>query len=88
MQLNIDKFGRVVLPKAMRDDLGLVPGTPLKVVRTPRGIELEPITDASVLIEKEGILVHTGTALGDLNEAIHKGRNTRLDRLLRQETNE
>lgn len=78
MQLSIDKFGRVVLPKAIRDELGLVPGAALEVRRTETGIELEPVRDKPALVDKEGVLVHTGTAVGDLESALRSFREGRL----------
>ena len=87
MQLSIDKFGRVVLPKAIRDELGLVPGVPLKVKRTEQGIQLEPVLEKPVLVKKDGVLVHTGTAVGDMDEAVRSRRVARMAFFLTEEEN-
>jgi len=82
MQLSIDKFGRVVLPKAIRNELGLGPGAVLEVRRTAQGIALEPVREKPVLVTKEGVLVHTGTACGDLEAAVQSGREARIARVM------
>jgi AbrB family looped-hinge helix DNA binding protein len=86
MQLCVGKFGRVVLPKAIRDELGLVPGDPLQVKRTEQGIELSPVLEKSVLIKKDGVLVHTGTAVGDMEGTVRKIRETHMAQFLAMET--
>lgn len=88
MQLSIDKFGRVVLPKAIRDELGLVPGAPLNLKRTKQGIELNPILEKPVLVQKDGELVHTGKAVGDLGAAVRRSREARMVHFLAKETTE
>jgi len=44
MQAAIDDAGRVVIPKRLRDELGLVPG-PVEVVRDGSGVRIEPVTE-------------------------------------------
>jgi len=39
----IDRFGRVVIPKKVRDDLGLAPKVELEVEEVSNGIVLHPI---------------------------------------------
>lgn len=82
MQLNIDKFGRVVLPKAIRDELGLAPGAVISVRRTEHGIELEPVREKPALMDRDGVLVHTGEAVGDLEKAVSRAREDRMARFL------
>lgn len=42
MRTTIDRVGRVVIPKAIRDRWRLAPGTELEVAETDVGIELVP----------------------------------------------
>lgn len=60
MTLKIDKAGRVILPKPVRDRLGLTAGNDLKIEETPGGIVLRPAGRKPSLIRKGSFLVHTG----------------------------
>jgi AbrB family looped-hinge helix DNA binding protein len=42
MQVTIDVAGRIVIPKALRDRLGLVPGEPLELREREGRLEIEP----------------------------------------------
>lgn len=42
MRTSIDKAGRLVIPKALRDEVGLVPGE-VELVRDGAGIRIEPV---------------------------------------------
>jgi AbrB family looped-hinge helix DNA binding protein len=57
MRTTIDKAGRVVLPKELRDILGLCGGEVLEIRETDGRIELEPVV-ASVRLEdrEEGLV--------------------------------
>ena len=44
MRTTIDNAGRVVIPKALRDDAGLEPGTELEIEFRDGRIEIEPAT--------------------------------------------
>ena len=41
--LRIDKAGRVILPKPVRDRFGLREGTELELLETPDGVVLKPV---------------------------------------------
>lgn len=53
MRTTIDGAGRVVVPKALRDQLQLEPGTPLDVTVRDGHIELEP-TPTPMRLERRG----------------------------------
>lgn len=65
MHLTLDKFGRIVIPKAVRRRLGLEPGTRLRLEVGERGIVLEPLGEEAPLVEKDGLLVSTATLDAD-----------------------
>lgn len=56
MRSTIDQAGRLVIPKALRDALGLGPGA-VEVVADGAGIRVEPITGGEALGERDGRLV-------------------------------
>jgi len=61
MELTIDKFGRVVLPKKLREHLGVGPSLKVEVKETPEGVLLKPVRRASNLMRKDGILILKGS---------------------------
>ncbi|MGH8988451.1 MAG: AbrB/MazE/SpoVT family DNA-binding domain-containing protein [Acidimicrobiales bacterium] len=65
MKTTIDKAGRVVIPKALRDRVGLRPGE-VEVVAEGASLRIEPVT-GSVLTKEDGWLVipATGAELTD-----------------------
>lgn len=73
----LDRFGRVIIPKAVREDLHLTPGTILNLEKREGVIVLEPVWEEPPLRKKEGILVFTGQAEGDLLDAVENQRQTR-----------
>ncbi len=60
MTITIDKAGRVVLPKNLREMLNLFPGTALEVEARADEIRLRVADRGPALIEKQGVLVHHG----------------------------
>ena len=55
MRSTIDKAGRLVIPKTLRDSLGLVPGE-VEVTADGAGLRIEPLADGR-LEDEEGLLV-------------------------------
>ena len=47
MRAAIDDAGRVVIPKRLRDELGLAPG-PVEVVRDGSAVRIEPVTGTAL----------------------------------------
>lgn len=62
MKLSLDKSGRVVLPKPLRQRLGLRAGTTFEVTEAVEGLLLRPVARRPSLVERDGFLVHTGQA--------------------------
>lgn len=80
MTLKMDKAGRIVLPKPLRDRLRLHPGSSLAVEESAEGILLRPVRQRPSLIEKQGLLVHRGKlAAGfDWNRVVEDMREERI----------
>jgi AbrB family looped-hinge helix DNA binding protein len=55
MRATIDQAGRLVIPKSLRDSLGLVPGE-VEIVADGAGLHIEPLADDR-LEDEDGLLV-------------------------------
>ncbi len=81
METKLDKFGRVVLPKNIRDHLDLKPGQVLKVERADEEVILKPMEKELPLRIKNGVLVFSGSATGDIAKAVKEHREGRLKKV-------
>lgn len=80
MTLTLDKMGRLVVPKALRDRFALKPGDELEVTLESDGIRLCPVITASPLAEEQGILICSSeipVTAWDLGAFIADQRNQR-----------
>jgi AbrB family looped-hinge helix DNA binding protein len=80
MTLKVDKAGRVILPKPLRDRLGLHAGSDLEIQEIPEGVVLKPAGRRPSLVRKGSFLVHTGEIPSgyDILNAIDDDREERL----------
>jgi len=63
MQVTIDKAGRIVVPKTMRDELGLTPETALEIELVDGRIELSPPESSARIVEgRYGPVIETAGA--------------------------
>jgi AbrB family looped-hinge helix DNA binding protein len=63
-KLTVDKLGRIVLPKPLRDELQLAPGDELELESLDDRITLRPLRGTAQLRKKSGVWVfHCGEAL-------------------------
>ena len=88
MEVTLDKYGRIVIPKAVRERLGLKAGSSLELGVEPgeggaEAIALRPAGQEPVLQREGRVLVHTGTADRPLDpvEAVHRSRQKRIRKL-------
>jgi AbrB family looped-hinge helix DNA binding protein len=77
METTVDRFGRIVIPKPVRDDLGLDAGTVLEIQQVERGLVLRVRRGDRDLVRESGVLVFTGEAVGDLEGAVESQRRKR-----------
>jgi AbrB family looped-hinge helix DNA binding protein len=56
MRTTIDAAGRVVIPKPMRDELGLRAGIEVELTLRDGRIEIEPVSKPVRLVERDGFL--------------------------------
>lgn len=81
MQLTLDRFGRMVLPKSIRDDFGLRSGDVLEAEETKDAIVLRPLVRSSC-IRREGVaLVFTGRVGDGAGSILEDVRQSRLDHI-------
>jgi AbrB family looped-hinge helix DNA binding protein len=59
MRTTIDKAGRIVVPKAMRDELGFTRGTEVEISLVDGHVEIEPVTSHIRMQRRKGRLVAT-----------------------------
>ena len=78
MKTTIDKFGRIVVPKHMRDRFGLKPGIEIVIEEHENGIFIKQAEHQHPLIIEDGVLIFTGTATGDIAESVRRHREERL----------
>ena len=83
MTLRIDRAGRIVVPKPIRDRLGLQPGSALELEETPDGLRIRAQEHAASLTKKDGFLVYTGELPPgfDVLHAIERDREDRIRKM-------
>jgi AbrB family looped-hinge helix DNA binding protein len=78
MKTTLDRFGRIVVPKEVRDRHGLVAGSEIEIEESGESILLHPVSELPGLVEKEGILIFRGHSEGSIDSAVRSHRDERL----------
>ena len=78
-KLTLDKAGRVVLPKPLRDRLQLAPGDTLHLESEGERITLRPVRQSVMLKKELGVWVYQGQpsddSIPDLIDRVRENRN-------------
>ena len=60
MELRIDKSGRIVVPKALRERFGFKPGPELEALELPEGVLIKKAEERPSMAKVDGLWVHQG----------------------------
>ena len=71
MKTTLDRFGRVLIPKKLREGLGLEQGDALELQLEGGKLTLLPRRSPPMLRRKGRVLVVASEATGDLNQALN-----------------
>lgn len=82
MITTLDKFGRIIIPKKLREHVGITSETNLNIQADGKRIIIEPIRKEEPLVEKDGILVFTGELQGEIDQFLINDRKRRITKLL------
>ncbi|HOT29755.1 MAG TPA: AbrB/MazE/SpoVT family DNA-binding domain-containing protein [Candidatus Ozemobacteraceae bacterium] len=79
MEAILDKFGRIVIPKEIRDALGLRPGSSFLIEEKNQGILLKPVEGTPHIKNEHGWLIFTGDLQADISNTINDVRKERFE---------
>lgn len=85
MNLKIDQAGRIVVPKPIRQRLGLRPNTEIEIVEREGGLFLRPVESRPSMIRVHGRWVHQGVAEpgADFDRLMDDVREERIQSILK-----
>jgi AbrB family looped-hinge helix DNA binding protein len=85
MELRIDKAGRIVVPKPLRDRLGFTPDTELVAIEQPEGVLLRRVEQRPSMVKVDGLWVHQGRAETDASweRVLEHVREERIESVLK-----
>jgi AbrB family looped-hinge helix DNA binding protein len=85
MELRIDKAGRIVVPKPLRERLGFKPDTELEAVERPEGVLLKRVEQRPSMVKIDGLWVHQGSAEPGANweRIVDEVREERIESVLK-----
>jgi AbrB family looped-hinge helix DNA binding protein len=68
MRTTIDRAGRLVIPKPLRERLGLLGGVEVEIRESADGLSIVPLAAGPALVERDGLVVvesGSGTVITD-----------------------
>ncbi|HKK18630.1 MAG TPA: AbrB/MazE/SpoVT family DNA-binding domain-containing protein [Opitutales bacterium] len=79
MKITIDRAGRLVVPKRLREQFHFSAGTTIELTAEPDGLRLRLPKTSSCLVEKDGVLVQQveGVSAIDSTAFINQQRDLR-----------
>jgi len=87
-EISLDDRGRILIPAAIRRQLGLLPGMTMIVEEADnRSVRLRvqsEMPEMPTLVDKGGVLVVKAESLSDLTDIVRQERDRRVSHLSRQ----
>jgi AbrB family looped-hinge helix DNA binding protein len=85
MEIKIDKAGRIVVPKPLRERLGFRANTELVAIEQPEGVLLKRVEQQPSMVKVDGLWVHQGTAEPGANweRVLDDVREQRIESILK-----
>jgi AbrB family looped-hinge helix DNA binding protein len=81
MKTEIDRFGRIVIPKKLRDDLGLTTGTAVEIEERHEEVVIRAVRPGSPLKRKKGFLIFGGASMRPTANPVREDREARMRKL-------
>ncbi len=85
MITTLDKFGRVIIPKKLRENLGISTETTLNISEEDKKIVIELVKEKAPIVNRDGLLVFTGKLDKKRSDLLKSDRNKRMRKLLTHE---
>ena len=83
IEVTIDNHGGIMLPRELKNSLGLLPGMTMVVEQDDaEGVCLRVQAESPQLVDKQGIIVIRAESSEDLTNVISSTRDQRLSELL------
>lgn len=87
MEVTLDKFGRILIPKRLRKILGIKSGQKLELRITGKGISATPVESPDIgLVEVNGFLIlrtDGGDIDNELLDVVQRDREERIEKLIK-----
>lgn len=82
MITTLDKYGRILIPKRMRELLGITPQTQLVITEEGNKLIIEPVPEENPYEEKDNMLVFVGELESAYERLIEQDREERDNKIL------
>jgi AbrB family looped-hinge helix DNA binding protein len=84
-RLKVDKSGRIVVPKRLRDHLGIQADAELELTTQSGGVFVRVVDEEPALVKVDGLWVHRGSARpnADWERVIEDIRDERIESVLK-----
>ncbi len=79
----VDRFGRIVIPKEIRNNFGLSKDVELGIEEVTKGILLHPRLEKQFIVNKDGVLVVRAELTESIDGFLEKNRQSRIKYILK-----